>query len=105
MASPAPPTTPKLSASKVFLVHLSAEEGRDLESVQARIRPICSERSQRGAKGGKEMTTTAAPSHTPPNLSTLRRMVASYPVAAFLVMAFAFGWSAMLPLLLPYQVI
>ena len=46
------------------------------------------------------MMTTTARSHMPSNPSTLRRMVASHPVAAFLVMAFAFGWSAMLPLLL-----
>ena len=32
--------------------------------------------------------------------SSLRRLVASHPVSAFLVMAFAFGWGAMLPLLL-----
>jgi hypothetical protein len=36
----------------------------------------------------------------PANSSSLRRLVARHPVAAFLVMAFLFAWTIMLPLLL-----
>ena len=45
--------------------------------------------------------STATENQQPANSSSsLRRLVARYPVAAFLVMAFGFSWSAMLPLLL-----
>jgi uncharacterized protein len=42
-------------------------------------------------------TTAARP---PTRRSTLRRLVARHPSTAFLVMAFALGWTALLPLLL-----
>jgi CAAX protease family protein len=46
--------------------------------------------------------STATENQQPANSSSssLRGVVARHPVAAFLVMAFAFGWSGMLPLLL-----
>ncbi len=45
--------------------------------------------------------STAIENHQSPNSSSsLKGMVTRHPVAAFLVMAFVFGWSAMLPLLL-----
>ncbi len=44
--------------------------------------------------------STAIDNQQPPTPSSVRRLVARHPVAAFLVMAFAFGWSGMLPLLL-----
>ncbi len=42
----------------------------------------------------------SAPQQTPIAQSPLRRVVARHPVAAFLVMAFVFAWTIMLPLLL-----
>ena len=42
----------------------------------------------------------ATKNHQPVNSSSLGRMVARRPVTAFLVMAFAFGWGGMVPLLL-----
>ena len=45
--------------------------------------------------------STAIDNQQPPNSSSsLRGLVARHPVAAFLVMAFVFGWSGFLPLLL-----
>jgi membrane protease YdiL (CAAX protease family) len=44
--------------------------------------------------------STAIENQQPPNSSSLRGLVARHPVTAFLVMAFVFAWSAMLPLLL-----
>jgi membrane protease YdiL (CAAX protease family) len=44
-------------------------------------------------------TQPAAPQQSTPH-ATLRGLVARYPVTAFLVMAFAFGWTTLLPLLL-----
>ena len=44
--------------------------------------------------------STAIGNQQPANPSSLRRLVTRYPVTAFLIMAFAFGWSGMLPLLL-----
>lgn len=44
--------------------------------------------------------TTLAENRQHANYWSLRRLVARYPVAAFLVMAFVIGWSGMLPLLL-----
>ena len=46
------------------------------------------------------MSATHTTTHQPTPRSPLRRLVARYPVTAFLGMAFVFGWSAMLPLLL-----
>jgi membrane protease YdiL (CAAX protease family) len=46
------------------------------------------------------MSTTTWNQQTPNSSSSLRRVVARHPVAAFLVMAFVFGWGGMLPLLL-----
>ena len=45
-------------------------------------------------------TTQPASTHQPAPHATLRRLVARYPATAFLVMAFAFGWTTLLPLLL-----
>jgi membrane protease YdiL (CAAX protease family) len=44
--------------------------------------------------------STVIENQQPANSSSVRRLVSRHPVAAFLVMAFAFGWSGMLPLLL-----
>src|SRR5919107_2847509 len=45
--------------------------------------------------------STTTENQQPPNSSpSLRGVVARHPVAAFLIMAFAFGWGGMLPLLL-----
>lgn len=44
--------------------------------------------------------STATESQKPTTSSTLRHLVARYPVTAFLVMAFTFAWGGMLPLLL-----
>jgi membrane protease YdiL (CAAX protease family) len=46
------------------------------------------------------MSTTTENQRPPNSSSSLRRLVARHPVAAFLVMAFVFGWGGMLPLLL-----
>ena len=46
------------------------------------------------------MSTAATNNQQPANSSSLRRVVARHPVAAFLIMAFVFGWGGMLPLLL-----
>ena len=48
-------------------------------------------------------TPQPASTHQPAPHATLRRLVARYPVTAFLVMAFAFGWTTLLPLLLSEQ--
>src|SRR3712207_4203294 len=48
-------------------------------------------------------TTQPASTHQPAPHATLRRLVARYPATAFLVMAFAFGWTILLPLLLSEQ--
>ena len=45
-------------------------------------------------------TTQPASTHQPAPHATLRRLVARHPATAFLVMAFAFGWTTLLPLLL-----
>ena len=44
--------------------------------------------------------SAATENQQPANSSLLRRLVAHHPVTAFLVMAFAFAWTSMLPLLL-----
>ena len=45
--------------------------------------------------------STATENRQPPNSSSsLRRLVARHPVAAFLVMAFGFGWTNLIPILL-----
>ncbi len=44
--------------------------------------------------------STTIENHQSPNSSSIKGMVTRHPGAAFLVMAFAFGWSGMLPLLL-----
>src|SRR5215218_4645426 len=45
--------------------------------------------------------STATENHHPANSSSsLRRLVARHPVVAFLIMAFVFSWTIMLPLLL-----
>ncbi len=46
------------------------------------------------------MSTTTGNQQPPYSSSSLRGAVARHPVAAFLVMAFVFGWGGMLPLLL-----
>ena len=46
------------------------------------------------------MSTTTQNQQAPNSSSSLRGVVARHPVAAFLIMAFAFGWGGMLPLLL-----
>src|SRR3712207_50200 len=46
------------------------------------------------------MSTTTKNHQVANSSSALRRLVAHHPVTAFLVMAFAFGWGGMLPLLL-----
>jgi membrane protease YdiL (CAAX protease family) len=46
------------------------------------------------------MSTTTENQQPPNSSSSLRGVVARHPVAAFLVIAFAFGWGGMLPLLL-----
>lgn len=43
--------------------------------------------------------TTSAPPQPPPH-SALRRLVAGHPATAFLVMAFGFGWTSLIPILL-----
>ena len=50
-------------------------------------------------KRGK-IVSTLIKNRQPATLSALRRLVARRPVAAFLVMAFVFSWTIMLPLLL-----
>ncbi len=45
----------------------------------------------------------ATETHRPANSSSLRRLVARHPVAAFLVMTFTFAWTIMLPALLSEQ--
>ncbi len=47
--------------------------------------------------------STLIENRQPANYSSLRRLVARYPVAAFLVMTFAFAWTIMLPALLSEQ--
>ena len=44
--------------------------------------------------------STLVKNQQPANSSSLRRLVARHPVAAFLLMAFVFAWTIMLPLLL-----
>lgn len=44
--------------------------------------------------------STLGENRQPANFSSVRRLVARHPVAAFLVMAFVFGWSGFVPLLL-----
>src|SRR5918997_34280 len=46
------------------------------------------------------MSTTAEDQQAPNSSSSLRGVVARHPVTSFLIMAFAFGWGGMLPLLL-----
>jgi uncharacterized protein len=46
------------------------------------------------------MSTTTEHQQPPNSSSSIRGVVARHPVAAFLIMAFAFGWGGMLPLLL-----
>ena len=43
--------------------------------------------------------TTSAPPQPPPH-SALRHLVAGHPATAFLVMAFGFGWTSLIPILL-----
>src|SRR3712207_8564335 len=45
------------------------------------------------------MSATIKAQH-PTNLSPLRRLVAGHPATAFLVMAFGFGWTSLIPILL-----
>ena len=44
--------------------------------------------------------STAIETHQPTTHSTLRRLVARHPATAFLVMAFGFGWTSLIPILL-----
>src|SRR5918998_3804835 len=46
------------------------------------------------------MSTTTRNQQAPNSSSSLRGVVARHPVTSFLIMAFAFGWGGMLPLLL-----
>src|SRR5918997_3513972 len=46
------------------------------------------------------MSTTAEDQQAPNSSSSIRGVVARHPVTSFLIMAFAFGWGGMLPLLL-----
>src|SRR3712207_3668690 len=46
------------------------------------------------------MSTATENQQTPNSSSSLRRLVARHPVAAFLVMAFGFGWTSLIPILL-----
>jgi hypothetical protein len=47
------------------------------------------------------MSAPATENHQPPNSSSrLRRLVARRPATAFLVMAFGFGWTSLIPILL-----
>jgi membrane protease YdiL (CAAX protease family) len=47
------------------------------------------------------MSAPAIENHRPPNSSSrLRRLVARHPATAFLVMAFGFGWTSLIPILL-----
>ena len=48
-------------------------------------------------------TTQPGTTHQSTPHATLRRLVASHPATAFLVMAFAFAWTTLLPLLLSEQ--
>src|SRR3712207_7473590 len=49
----------------------------------------------------RSIVSTATMNQQPPDSSSsLRRLVAHHPVAAFLAMAFVIGWGGMLPLLL-----
>ena len=44
--------------------------------------------------------STATEGHQPTTHSTFRRLVASHPATAFLVMVFGFGWASLIPILL-----
>ena len=47
------------------------------------------------------MAAPATENHQPPKSSSrLRRLVARRPATAFLVMAFGFGWTSLIPILL-----